>query len=68
MKGNLSKAPEHYGTVPTKLSELENDKDFTTKSYIDGLVGDIDAALDNILAIQNALISQSVNLAKDGDL
>lgn len=25
MKGNLSKAPEHYGEVPTKLSELEND-------------------------------------------
>lgn len=53
--------------VPKKLSELENDKDFTTKSYIDGLVGDIDAALGYILAIQDELISQSVNLAKDGE-
>ena len=53
--------------VPKKLSQLENDTDFATNEYVAGLVGDIDEALDNILAIQNALISQSVNLAKDGD-
>lgn len=53
--------------LPTKVSQLTNDKEFVTQNYVDNLVGDIDVALDNILAIQNSLISQNVNLAKDGD-
>ena len=34
--------------IPTKTSDLTNDSDFTTKAYVDGLVGDIDTALDLI--------------------
>lgn len=34
--------------IPTKTSNLTNDSDFTTKAYVDGLVGDIDTALDLI--------------------
>lgn len=34
--------------IPTKTSNLTNDSDFTTKTYVDGLVGDIDTALDLI--------------------
>lgn len=34
--------------IPTKVSDLTNDSNFTTKSYVDGLVGDIATALDTI--------------------
>ena len=34
--------------IPTKVSDLQNDSDFTTKSYVDGLVGDIQTLLDNL--------------------
>ncbi len=34
--------------LPTNLSDLTNDSDFTTKTYVDGLVGDINTALDSI--------------------
>ena len=34
--------------IPTKTSDLINDSDFTTKSYVDEIVGDINAALDLI--------------------
>ena len=34
--------------IPTKTSQLINDSDFTTKSYVDEIVGDINAALDLI--------------------
>lgn len=35
-------------TIPSKTSDLTNDSDFTTKTYVDGLVGDINTALDSI--------------------
>ena len=35
-------------TIPTLTSQLTNDSDFTTKTYVDGLVGDINTALDTI--------------------
>jgi hypothetical protein len=35
-------------TIPSKTSDLTNDSDFTTKSYVDGLVGDIATTLDEI--------------------
>lgn len=35
-------------SVPTKVSELTNDQDFTTKTYVDGLVGDIESLLGGI--------------------
>ena len=35
-------------TIPTKTSQLINDSDFTTKTYVDSLVGDINSALDTI--------------------
>lgn len=34
--------------LPTKTSDLTNDSNFTTKTYVDGLVGDINTALDTI--------------------
>lgn len=34
--------------IPTKTSQLTNDSDFTTKSYVDGLVGDISNVIDAI--------------------
>lgn len=34
--------------IPTKTSDLINDSDFTTKSYVDEIVGNINAALDLI--------------------
>lgn len=34
--------------IPTKTSDLTNDSDFTTKAYVDGLVGDIGEVLDTI--------------------
>ena len=34
--------------IPTKTSNLTNDSDFTTKAYVDGLVGDIGEVLDEI--------------------
>lgn len=35
-------------TIPTQTSQLTNNSDFTTKAYVDGLVGDIETALNNI--------------------
>jgi hypothetical protein len=35
-------------TVPTKTSQLTNDSGFTTKSYVDGLVGDLETVLNTI--------------------
>lgn len=35
-------------TIPSKTSDLTNDSDFTTKTYVDGLVGNIATALDLI--------------------
>lgn len=34
--------------IPTKTSELTNDSDYTTKNYVDTLVGDIGTVLDEI--------------------
>lgn len=34
--------------IPTKTSEITNDSDYTTKAYVDGLVGNINAVLDAI--------------------
>ena len=34
--------------IPTKTSEITNDSDYTTKTYVDGLVGNINAVLDAI--------------------
>lgn len=34
-----------YGQIPSTTSQLTNDSDFTTKAYVDGLVGDVEYAL-----------------------
>ena len=34
--------------IPTKTSEITNDSDYTTNTYVDGLVGNINAVLDAI--------------------
>ena len=34
--------------IPTKTSQLTNNSDFTTKSYVDGLVGNIQTLLDDL--------------------
>lgn len=38
------------------LVEPTSDKDAANKGYVDGLVGDIETALDGIIALQNTLI------------
>lgn len=43
------------GTVSV-LKTPENDIDAINKGYLDGLVGDIEAALDSIIALQNSYI------------
>lgn len=53
--------------VPEKLSEFTNDTDFVTKQYIDSLVGEIDAALENIIAIQDGYIYGTMSLRKGGE-
>lgn len=34
--------------IPTKTSDLNNDSGYATKSYVDGLIGDISDVLDEI--------------------
>ena len=34
--------------IPTKTSDLTNDSNFTTKTYVDNLIGDINNAIDLI--------------------
>lgn len=34
--------------IPTKTSDLTNDSDYTTKTYVDGLVGDIETILTTL--------------------
>lgn len=35
-------------TIPTKLSELENDPNFATKQYVDDIIGDINSILETL--------------------
>lgn len=55
--GELAKAVEDNKDiiegikVPTKTSELTNDSGFVNKDYVDGLVGDINAQLENVLGV-----------------
>lgn len=35
-------------TIPTKTSDLTNDSDYTTKTYVDSLVGDIETILTTL--------------------
>lgn len=55
--GELAKAVEDNKDiiegikVPTKTSELTNDSGFVSKDYVDGLVGDINAQLENVLGV-----------------
>ena len=44
----LLNAKANTSDIPTKVSQLQNDSNFTTKSYVDGLVGDINSVLDAI--------------------
>ena len=37
--------------VPTKISQLENDSGFTTKQYVDGLVGNINDVLSTLTEV-----------------
>lgn len=45
---NIYAKKNEIPSVPTKLSELTNDQDFTTKTYVDELVGDIESLLGGI--------------------
>lgn len=42
--GDLNNKP----TIPTKTSNLTNDSDFTTKEYVDGIVGNINTLLSEV--------------------
>lgn len=35
-------------TIPSKTSDLTNDSDFTTKTYVDNIVGDIETILTTL--------------------
>jgi len=35
-------------SIPTATSDLTNDSDFTTKAYVDGLVGDVETILTTL--------------------
>lgn len=35
-------------SIPTEISQLTNDSDFTTKAYVDGLVGNVESLLGGI--------------------
>jgi hypothetical protein len=35
-------------TIPSKTSDLTNDSDFTTKTYVDNIVGDIESILETL--------------------
>lgn len=41
-------SPSYIKNKPTKVSQFTNDADYTTKSYVDGLVGAINAELAKI--------------------
>ena len=45
---NLLNTKANVSDIPTKTSDLINDSDFTTKTYVDNIVGDINTALDTI--------------------
>jgi hypothetical protein len=53
-KGDTPDLTDYYtkqevnSLIPTKTSDLTNDSNFITKSYVDGLVGNINTALDTI--------------------
>lgn len=47
-KDEVNNIIQELPEVPTKTSDLTNDSDFTTKTYVDTLVGDIDSVLDQI--------------------
>lgn len=47
-KDEVNNIIQELPEVPTKTSDLTNDSDFTTKTYVDTLVGDIESALDQI--------------------
>ena len=42
--GDLNNKP----TIPAKTSDLENDSDFTTKKYVDDIVGNINTLLSEV--------------------
>ncbi len=45
---DLLKNKANSSDVPTKTSDLTNDSGFTTKAYVDGLVGDIESILETL--------------------
>ena len=53
-KGDTPDLTDYYtkqevnSLIPTKTSDLTNDSDYTTKTYVDGLIGNINTALDTI--------------------
>lgn len=55
--GNVSIYTAGSGNVKiSNLIDPTNDSDAVNKAYVDGLVGDIETALDGIIAYQNSLI------------
>ncbi len=41
---------------PSNTSQLGNDAGYATTAYVDGLVGDVESALDSIIALQTSMI------------
>lgn len=50
-----------------KVATPKEDFGAVNKGYVDNLVGDIDAALEAILAIQNGYLNEATSLENGGD-
>lgn len=63
------------GDIPTKTSELENDSDFTTKTYVDGIDSNLQGQVDDLQAekmplteIDTVPTDGSTNLVESGGI
>lgn len=59
----LSKNKAENSSVPSKTSQIENDSDYVSKTFVEAKqkehaeqIGDIETALDSIIEMQNTLI------------
>ena len=65
-QGSYAETYAKEENIPVKYTDVS---DIATKQYVDSTIGDIDTALDNIIAIQNELlgISDTTVTIPDGE-
>ena len=49
--------PDWNQTDETKADYIKNKPEIVTREYVDEQLGNVESALDNIIAIQNSIIS-----------